>query len=151
MVTKKTLRRKTVALIVLMVFFGSIGDILLSKGMKQVGAVNVWSGTALEAVFLKTFTSATIWLGISSLLLFLVCDLLVLSWADYSFVSPASATGYAVVPLLGYLLLGETVTAIRWAGVAFICLGVALVGVTAPRTTSVRSAPASHLTQEGSV
>lgn len=147
----KTLRKKTIALIVLMVFFGSMGDVLLSKGMKQIGAVNVWSPPELAAVFLKTFTSGTIWLGIGSLLLFLVCDLLVLSWADYSFVSPASATGYAVVPLLGYLLLGETVTAVRWAGVALICVGVALVGVTAPRTTAVHPAPASPVTQEGSV
>jgi len=151
MVHMKTLRKKTIALLVLMVFFGSMGDILLSKGMKQIGAVDLWSAAALQSVFLQAFTSGTIWLGIASLLLFLVCDLLVLSWADYSFVSPACATGYAVVPLLGYLLLGETVTAVRWAGVALICVGVALVGVTAPRTTAARTAPASQLTQEGSV
>jgi len=151
MVRTKTLRKKTIALIVLMVFFGSMGDVLLSKGMKQIGAVDVWSAPAMQAVFLKTFTSGTIWLGIGFLLLFLTCDLLVLSWADYSFVSPASATGYAVVPLLGHLLLGETVTAGRWAGVALICVGVAVVGVTAPRTTAVPSASASQVTQEGSV
>ncbi len=48
---------------------------------------------------------------------------------------PASAFGYVLVPLLGYAVLGEAVTSTRWAGVAFICLGVTLVGRTPPRTT----------------
>lgn len=151
MTRSRKLRTKTAALLVLMVLFGSMGDVLLSKGMKQVGSVSDLSPATLPVVFLKTFTSANIWLGIGCLVLFLVCDLLVLSWADYSFVSPASAGGYAVVPLLGFLLLGEAVTSVRWAGVIFICLGVVFVGLTAPRTTSVEteSVPAARAPQEG--
>jgi drug/metabolite transporter (DMT)-like permease len=85
-----------------------------------------------------TVTSGLIWLGIVSFLLFFVCYMLVLSWADYSYVTPASAVGYAIVPLLGYAVLGEVVTSMRWAGVGFICLGVMLVGCTPPRTTEPR-------------
>jgi drug/metabolite transporter (DMT)-like permease len=131
----KALRTKTYVLLVLLVAFGSVGDILLSKGMKQIGAVNDWSPAALLDVGLQTFTSGTIWLGIASLILFFVCYMLVLTWADFSYVLPASATSYAVVPLLGYLLLGEVVSTLRWSGVALICVGVALVGRTPPRTT----------------
>jgi drug/metabolite transporter (DMT)-like permease len=76
-----------------------------------------------------------IWSGIVTLLLFLVCFMVVLSLADYRWVSPASAAVFAVVPLLGHLLFGEVVSTIRWAGVAIICLGVGLVGRTAPSTT----------------
>ena len=76
-----------------------------------------------------------IWAGICSLLAFFVSYMLVLSWADYSFVQPASAVGYGVVALLGFLLLGEHVSPLRWAGVLTICLGVVLVGHTPPRTT----------------
>ena len=68
-------------------------------------------------------------------MLFFVGYMLVLSWADFSYVLPATATSYAIVPLLGYLLLGEMVSATRWAGVALICLGVMLVGSTPPSTT----------------
>ena len=50
-------------------------------------------------------------------------------------VSPASAVVFAVVPLVGHLVFGEPVTAMRWAGVAIICLGVGLVGRTPPSTT----------------
>ncbi len=131
----RTLRARTYALIVLMVLFSSVGDILLSKGMKQIGAVSLTSRASLAAAFVRTVTSGTIWLGITGLLLFFVCYLVVLSWADYSFVLPASASGYAIVPLLGYVLLGEVVPSTRWLGVVCICLGVLLVGRTPPRTT----------------
>lgn len=131
----KILRTKTYVLLALMVCFSSVGDLLLSKGMKQLGSVNVTRLGPLALAFFQTFTNATIWLGITCLLLFFVCYLLVLSWADYSYVLPASASGYAVVPLLGYIVLGEGVTSTRWLGVAVICLGVWLVGRTPPRTT----------------
>jgi drug/metabolite transporter (DMT)-like permease len=131
----KRLRQKTHLLVVLMVAFSSAGNILLSKGMKQIGSVSVASAGSLATAFLHTVTNGLIWLGIGSFLLFFVCYMLVLSWADYSYVMPASAIGYAIVPLLGYLLLGEVVTSTRWAGVAVICLGVMLVGRTPPRTT----------------
>jgi len=102
--------------------------------MKQIGDINDYSPTALTDVFLKTFTNSTIWLGIFSLLVFFVSYLLALSWADFSFVQPASAIGYAVVAVLGYLMLGEIVSPRRWIAVVFICAGVALVGRTEPRT-----------------
>ncbi len=132
---RKTQQAKTWLLLTLMVSFSSLGNVLLSKGMKQIGEIDQWSAGMLGATFARILTSATIWLGIGSLLLFFVCYMLALSWADYSYVSPASATGYAVVPLLGYILLGEVVTSVRWAGVGLICLGVALVSRTSPNTT----------------
>ena len=61
--------------------------------------------------------------------------MLVLSFADYSFVQPASSIAYAVVALLGYMMLGERISPLRWAGIAVICLGVFVVGRTNPRTT----------------
>jgi drug/metabolite transporter (DMT)-like permease len=84
---------------------------------------------------LTIFTSVSIWLGIASLVTFFVAYLLVLSWADYSFVQPASSIAYGIVALLGYLMLGEKVSPLRWAGIAIICLGVFVVGRTNPRST----------------
>lgn len=125
---------RTYTLIASMVFFSSLGNVLLSKGMKQIGEVTLYSAAALGNFFLKTLTSATIWLGIFSLLAFLVSYLLVLSWADFSYVQPVSAIGYALVAVLSYFLLGEIISPTRWAGVLFICAGVALVSGTDPRT-----------------
>lgn len=129
------LHGKTLCLIALMAVFGALGDVLLRKGMKQIGAISNWHPSALLSAFERTFHSGPIWLGITSLLLFFVAYLLVLSWADYSYVQPASATGYLFVAVLGYLLLGEVIPKMRWVGVLVICLGVLLVGGTPPRTT----------------
>jgi drug/metabolite transporter (DMT)-like permease len=61
--------------------------------------------------------------------------MLVLSWADYSYVQPATAMGYVIVALLGHFVLHETVTPLRWIGISLIFLGVLVVGHTPPRTT----------------
>jgi drug/metabolite transporter (DMT)-like permease len=74
-------------------------------------------------------------MGIAALLLFLTCFMLVLSWADYSYVAPASASVYVVVPLVGHLLFGEKVTPLHWVGILTICVGVNLVRRTPPSTT----------------
>jgi drug/metabolite transporter (DMT)-like permease len=130
-----TLSPRTAMLLALTVVLGAVGDLLLSAGMKQVGRVEPESPAALGRVFVRTFTIGDIWLGIASLLLFFVCYLVLLSRVDYSYVQPASAVGYALVAVLGYAVLGEAVTVWRWTGIGCICLGVALVGQTAPSTT----------------
>ena len=118
-----------------MVIAGPLGNVLLGKGMKHLGDSAIWPPLQLLHTVLTIFTSGSIWLGIASLITFFVAYLLVLSWADYSFVQPASSLAYGVVALLGYLLLGERVSLLRWAGIAVICLGVFVVGRTNPRTT----------------
>lgn len=122
-------------LVALVVLLSAAGNVLLSVGMKHVGAVDLRSVSALAAAAAATFGSPMVWLGIGSLVLFFVCYLLLLSWADYSFVSPVTAIGYVIVPLLGWSLLGEQVSPLRWSGIALICVGVALVSGTPPRTT----------------
>jgi drug/metabolite transporter (DMT)-like permease len=129
---------KTYVLLFFMVIFGPLGDVLLSKGMKRVGAVSSFTPANLARLFSTVFSSGMIWLGISSLLAFFIAYTLVLSWADYSFVQPASSIAYGIVALLGYFVLGEVVTPVRWIGVLIICLGVFIVGHTPPRTTEHR-------------
>ena len=46
------LRAKTYILLVLMVCFGSVGNVLLSRGMKQIGQVRAWSAAELWRFFL---------------------------------------------------------------------------------------------------
>ena len=63
---------------------------------------------------------------------------LVLTWADYSYVQPATSFSYAIIALLGWMFLGEVITPLRAFGIATICLGVFIVGRTPPRTTEVK-------------
>ncbi len=129
------LHLKTYILLLLMVTFGPVGDVLLGKGMKTVGVPNSWTPAELLHFFFRAFTSATVWLGIVTLLAYLICYLVVLSWADFSYVQPASSFSYAIVALLGHFLLGESVSLTRWVGIVIICLGVLFVGHTQLRTT----------------
>jgi len=131
----KTSSVKTSIMVVLLVVFSSAGNLFFSMGMKRIGALQSWRWAALRSDFLAVFTCAPVWLGIVSMLLFLAVLMLVLSWADYSYVLPATAAMYAITPLLGRFLLGENVTALRWVGVALICAGVVFVGRTSPNTT----------------
>lgn len=129
------LHLKTYILVAVVVIFGPLGNVLVGKGMKSVGEMNSWAPGALFDFFWRAFATPTIWLGIASLLTFFVAYMLVLSWADYSFVQPATSVSYAVVALLSVFLLHEIVRPTQWAGVAVICLGVFIVGNTSPRTT----------------
>lgn len=134
MSTTHHLRKKTLAFVVLMVCCSASGDLLFKKGMNAIGAVHL-DRHDLAAAFLRTITSGTIWAGIGCVTGGFVLYMMLLSWADYSYVLPGNSLGYAVVALLGVTLLGEHVTLMRWTGVALICSGVALVGQTEPRTT----------------
>lgn len=126
----KRLRLKTYLLILIMILVGPLGNALLGKGMKSVGSTRAWPPEALLGLASRVLSSGAIWGGIACLLCFFLVYMLVLSWADYSYVQPASSFSYAVVALLGYFMLGEAISPMRWAGIAVICLGVFVVGRT---------------------
>ncbi len=135
MTSSSGLHFKTAILIVVMVSVAPLGDMFLGKGMKQIGAMPGWAPSELFDFFFRAYTSTTIWTGICLLLAFFISYLVVLSWADYSYVLPASSIATLVVTLLARFVLHETVRPLRWAGVAMVCLGVFTVGNTHPRTT----------------
>lgn len=126
---------KAYILIAIMVVAGPIGNLLIAKAMKNVGEIRYWPPSELLPVFLKVFGSPTIWLGICSLIAFIVAFMLALSVADYSYVQPAAAIGYLVIAVLGVVILHEHVSPLHWAGIVVICLGVSFIRGTNPRTT----------------
>jgi len=101
------------------------------------GAGPVFSGRIpdLAPLVFRVLTSGYIWLGIACLLGFFVVHMLLLTWADYSYVQPATSLSYFSISVLSYFLLGEIISPLRWLGVTVICLGVFLVGRTSPSTT----------------
>ena len=131
------LRFKTLVMVLLMVVCANTGDLMLARGMKQIGNV-VISVPGLQHALWMTIQNASIWIGILFLIGFTLCYMTAVSWADYSFVMPAGAFGYAVQTMLAILVLHEVVSSKRWIGVAMICVGVLLVGQTKPNTTNPR-------------
>jgi drug/metabolite transporter (DMT)-like permease len=65
--------------------------------------------------------------GIVLLIGFFASYLTALSWADVTFVLPATSFAYVVVALLSRFWLHEQITPARWLGIFFIVAGVGFV------------------------
>lgn len=108
----------------------SVGDTLLSRGMEQVGPVDAQHlGMLVRAVFNPYVAS-----GIVLLIGFFACYMTALSWADLTFVMPATAMGYVVVALLSRVWLHERLSPARWAGIFLITCAVGFVANGPSRT-----------------
>jgi drug/metabolite transporter (DMT)-like permease len=133
---ERKLRLKTLVMVFVMMVCATTGDSLLKRGMTGIGPVALDHAGLFQA-FRLAMSNRTIWLAILFLIGFTLSNMTVLSWADYSYVMPASAIGYVAVTFVGMTLLGETVSPRRWMGVVLICVGVFLVGQTKPSTSTV--------------
>lgn len=129
-----TTRRYLVLLAI--VFSAAIGDVLLSVGMKQIGAISPRRWLDLLFAIRNPFVA----LGILCLLIFFGSYLTALSWADLTFVLPATALGYVVVALLSKFFLHENVSSSRWLGIGLISAGVGIVA-NGPALTRKPGAP----------
>ncbi len=125
------------------VVFGAFGDVALSRGMKLItaehGALSLSHWTeVISAIF-------TPWVGIGIVLLigFFASYLVSLSFADLTYVLPATSIGYIIMALLARFFLHEDISASRWAGIALIALGVGFVTSGPARTPGARGDPAA--------
>ena len=118
-----------------MALLGPSSNVMFRVGMQHVGTLHGLTAAGVLLYAWHIFTNGVVVLGIVTRILFTIASFLVLSWADYSFVTPASAINYAIVALMGHYLLGESVSPARWVGIVLICLGVGLVGLTPTSTT----------------
>lgn len=116
-----TLRRYLV--LAAMVIFSSMGDVLLSRGMKSTGSI---SFDHLPHLITAVF-NPWIGLGIIFLLGFFAAYSTALSWADLTYVLPATSVGYVLVALLSQFFLHEKVTTTRWLGILLVSCGVGIV------------------------
>lgn len=100
-----------------------LGDTCLSRGMTHLAPITLaHPGTLIAAVF-----TPWIALGIALLIGFFASYLTALSWADLTFVLPATAFGNVIVALLSRYWLHETISVQRWAGIVLITVGVGFV------------------------
>ena len=110
--------------------FAPLGDSLLSYGMKQVGNISLRDLGAL----LLAISNPWVGLGIIFLLGFFAAYMSALSWADLTFVLPASSLGYVLLALIARFALHERVSLMRWLGIALVSSGVGFV-TTGPEIT----------------
>jgi multidrug transporter EmrE-like cation transporter len=116
-----------VGLILIAAFFGVGGQLSLKMGMTQVGRLGSDALAEPVQILLRIATSPLVIGGLSLYVAGAAVWMLVLSRSALSFAYPILAVGYAITPVLAWVLLGENVNGIRWAGIAIICLGVFVV------------------------
>lgn len=122
---------KTAIICTVVVGTNVIGNYALKLGLTQVGGVEAWS----PVPYLKAFMQPWVAVGIVFMLSWLAARLAFLSWADLSFVLPVTSFTYVFTAVVAAVYLDERVTAIHWAGICVITIGVALVAHTRPGTT----------------
>jgi drug/metabolite transporter (DMT)-like permease len=111
--------------------FAASGDVCLARGMRDFGAVSLANIGGLIPALLNPW----IIVGILLLICFFASYLTALSWADLTYVLPATAISYVIMALLAQWLLHEHVSAKHWAGIALVTLGVGVVAGGPERTT----------------
>lgn len=103
--------------------FAAVGDCLLAEGMKQVGNISAHRLPDMILAILNPWVAT----GIVFLLGFFASYTAALSWADLTYVLPASSLGYVLLALIAKFLLHEQVPATRWLGILLISAGVGFV------------------------
>jgi drug/metabolite transporter (DMT)-like permease len=103
--------------------FAAAGDSMLSHGMKQAGNISLHHLSSLFAALLNPWVAA----GVLLLLAFFASYMNALSWADLTYVLPATSLGYVLLALVAKFALHEQVSPLRWLGIALISGGVGFV------------------------
>lgn len=124
------LKASQYAILICIMLTASVGDTLLSRGMAQVGPVDLHHLGLLWHALFNPFVDT----GIVLLIGFFASYMTALSWADLTFVMPATAFGYVVVALLSRFWLHEHLSVERWIGILLITSAVGFVANSPSRT-----------------
>jgi drug/metabolite transporter (DMT)-like permease len=100
-----------------------LGDTLLSVGMDRVGPVSLHHLSTL----IYALKTPQILFGIALLIGFFSSYLASLSWADLTFVLPATSIGNVIVALLARFWKHEHISPTRWLGIVLITAAVGFV------------------------
>ncbi len=103
--------------------FAAAGDSLLSHGMKQTGSISIHHLPSVVLAVLNPWVA----FGIVLLLAFFATYMTALSWADLTYVLPATSLGYVLLALVARFVLHEHVSPLRWMGIALITGGVGFI------------------------
>jgi drug/metabolite transporter (DMT)-like permease len=101
----------------------AIYELLLKRGARETANVSPsWSWTGLSGL-----ASIYVWIAIVFVIVSLLTWLYVLRYIPLSIAFPISQAVHVLVPLGSWLILGENIVTLRWIGIAFVSLGLAVV------------------------
>jgi drug/metabolite transporter (DMT)-like permease len=118
---------KTFVVMLVAVSAGTVGDILLAKGMKELGDISAMNIKGIINTVFQAIINPKLIIGVVMLAIFFFLWLAVLSWEDLSVALPMQALNFVLVAFLSQYFLHETVTPMRWGGTVMVCIGVMLI------------------------
>jgi uncharacterized membrane protein len=118
---------KLLLILLIGLVFESTGVVLLKKGMTQIGEVRAINAGEIGRVVKAGVTNTQILLGVFFEALFFLCLLILMAKSDISFLWPLTGLSFVFATFAAMLFLNEQVSFVRWAGVAFIMIGAALI------------------------
>ena len=120
---------KTALMIAIVVLASSCGDVLITKGMKEVGEISTLKLRELFVIAKRVLTNKFFLAGVFFMAVSFFAFLAALSWADLSLVDPATSLSFVINTIGAKLILKERINGLRWAGTLLVCLGVALISM----------------------
>jgi drug/metabolite transporter (DMT)-like permease len=114
--------------------FSTLGDSLLARGMKDLGGASLHNIPGLLLAILNPFVAV----GILLLLAFFASYMSALSWADLTYVLPATSLSYVLVAVIARIGFHEEISSTRWLGIALIAAGVGFVAADPSSTPALR-------------
>jgi drug/metabolite transporter (DMT)-like permease len=118
---------KTALMIAIIVLSTSGGDVLIARGIRQIGEISTMSLIEWFQIARRIFRNSSFLAGLLLMAVSFFAFMAVLSWADLSLVVPATSVSYAISTVGAKLILRERVNRLRWLGTLLVGLGVALV------------------------
>jgi transporter family protein len=119
----------TALMLAIIILSGALGDVYIAKGMKQIGEIHTLSLRALALLGRRMISNVAFLLGLLYMIAGFLAFLVVLSWADLSFISPATSLSFVLATLGAKWILKENINRLRWLGTVLVGLGVALLSL----------------------
>ena len=115
--------------ILIVVFFSVVGDVLMSRAMKQVGDVHeLWRRSGLWSVVGRVLSNPNFFMSVTAMAVAFFSLLFALSWGDVSLVAPAAASlTFIGNAFAAKIFLHEKVDRRRWIAAVLVAAGVTLL------------------------
>lgn len=115
--------------VLVLVLADCTADILVARGIKQIGKFSARSLTSIIGWLKRVFVNPGILIGVVSYTVSFLTFISLLSWADISLVRPATGLGYIINLCGAHFILKERISAGRLVGIVVIGLGVGIISL----------------------
>jgi len=105
----------------------ALGQILVRRGMLQVGSLENYAPGPLIAYFWDVACNPYVIGGTALNMVFYILFLATLSWTGVTVALPMTAIEYGFAAVMAVVILKESVPPMRWTGIALVVIGVILI------------------------